>query len=198
MKASAYRHRPEFMKAVDTILRYPCNSMSGRDGICRARVFVADDRVGLLLTDLGELNTGQSVTNAIESICQTALESGLVSGSVQVVEHYERSLGAGSFDAVTFSTQGAPGWKALDASAAAALLGCSVDEFDPPTASNPRLATLIHRIRNSIDPFIDGPHLEPRSVTLRRMDIEERKRSPRRASQRWWRRVAPRGRCKLS
>lgn len=81
------------MKVVDTILRYPGNSIAGRDGICRARVFATADGIGLLLTDLGDLNTGQSVTNAIESACRTALENGLVDASARVVEHYERSSG---------------------------------------------------------------------------------------------------------
>lgn len=162
------------MKVVDTILRYPCNSMTGRDGICRARVFASSSGIGLLLTDLGDLNTGQSVTNAIESVCRTAIENGLVDAGARLVEHYERSSG-GSLDAVTFSAKGSPDWVNMDRREAMDLLGCSADEFDATTASNPRLMTLIQRIRNSIDPFMDGPHLESRDVILRRMDINERK-----------------------
>lgn len=162
------------MKVVDTILRYPCNSMTGRDGICRARVFASSSGIGLLLTDLGDLNTGQSVTNAIESVCRTAIENGLVDAGARLVEHYERSSG-GSLDAVTFSAKGSPNWVNMDRREAMDLLGCSADEFDATTASNPRLMTLIQRIRNSIDPFMDGPHLESRDVILRRMDINERK-----------------------
>ncbi len=162
------------MKVVDTILRYPGNSITGRDGICRARVFATADGIGLLLTDLGDLNTGQSVTNAIESACRTALENGLVDASARVVEHYERSSG-GSLDAVSFSANGSPDWTGLDRREAVELLGCSAEEFDSETARDPRLMTLIQRIRNSIDPFIDGPHLEAREVTIRRMDIDERK-----------------------
>jgi hypothetical protein len=162
------------MKVVDTILRYPCNSTTRRDGICRAGVFVSSGGPVLLLTDLDDLNTGQSVTNAIESIWRTAIENGLVDASARVVEHYERSSG-GSLDAVTFSADGSPDWHSLDRREAMDLLGCSVEEFDGMTASDPRLMTLIQRIRNSIDPFIDGPHLESRDVILRRMDIDERK-----------------------
>lgn len=162
------------MKVVDTILRYPGNSITGRDGICRVRVFANVSGIGLLLTDLGDLNTGQSVTNAIESVCRTALENGLADSSARVVEHYERSSG-GSLDAVSFSESGAPNWTGLDRQEAMDLLGCTAQEFDSTTASDSRLMTLIQRIRNSIDPFIDGPHLEARDVTIRRMDINERK-----------------------
>ena len=127
--------------------------MTGRDGICRPRVFASSSGIGLLLTDLGDLNTGQSVTNAIESVCRTAIENGLVDAGARLVEHYERSSG-GSLDAFTFSAKGSPNWVNMDRREAMDLLGCSADEFDATTASNPRLMTLIQRIRNSIDPFM--------------------------------------------
>jgi Domain of unknown function (DUF4263) len=162
------------MKIVDTILRFPIGQASRRDGICRVRVFAPTSGIALLLTDLGDLNTGKSVTNAIEMIHRTAVEVGLVDANASVIEHYEHSSGP-SLDIVTFSANGSPSWATAPIGQAISMLGCSADELNSETRNNSRLMTLIERIRNQIDPFIDTPISEPRSVTLKRLNIDERK-----------------------
>ena len=164
------------MKINDLIHRYPTAVGTRRDGICRVRTFVDNNlQTTALLTDLGRKNTGASVTNSIEFICESLLARGVVPEKCSVIEHYEDGESrSGTFDLVTFSEAGAPNWRSIKRDAVIERLGCDEAELSVKTAEIPRLLNEIDRIRYETDPFIDSPWLEAPENTKRRNDIEAR------------------------
>lgn len=164
------------MKINDFIHRYPAELGLRRDGICRVRTFV-DEQLNLfaLLTDLDDKNTAASITNAIETVCESLVTKGIVPIQCRFVEHYEAdNLGIDKFDLVTFSESGAPKWKSITRANLETLIACDKKELDAKTRDEPRLLNEIDRLRNEIDPFLDSPWLEAPAVTKRRNDIESR------------------------
>lgn len=160
------------MKISDLILSYPTGKGSRQRGLCRLRSFATSHGLVVLLTDLGNKNTGMSVTNAIEEVVGTAIQKGIVNGDSVFIEHYERdSFQRATFDLVRFSDEGKPDWKSISADQVLSLIGCEKTELDSPTLSNMRLLAEIDRIRQSIDPFADSPFVESPEIINRRADI---------------------------
>tara|TARA_R100001039_G_scaffold13430_1_gene7543 strand:+ start:55 stop:438 length:384 start_codon:yes stop_codon:yes gene_type:complete len=100
------------LKVSDVVHDFGNSKMHSCGGICRVRTYVGSEGVVVLLTDLGDLNDGQSVTNAVEKIIDSVIRKGLVTQSATFIEHYERDLAEfDTFDVVTLipTTQ----WKSI-------------------------------------------------------------------------------------
>jgi hypothetical protein len=136
------------MKVTDYIFRFSTFKHQD-DGLCRVRMFVSSDgKVFVLLTDIGQLGTGASVTNNIRQIRQQLLARGLVPPECQFIEHYEPYYMIGklaTFDLVYFYEDYKPSWIETDIERIAGLLECDELELTQPTASELRLvARIIH------------------------------------------------------
>lgn len=162
------------MKISDFIFRFPTCGLTRNDAICRVRLFVsADDVVYVVLTDLGEKNTGSSVTNSVENIRLTLIEKGLIINCSNVIEHYDKDFhDGGSFDFVSFDEHNNPEWKSTSLSNICSILKCSTDEFLTHSLKIQRLYDEIEKIRHDIDPYIDEPWAESYNVINRREDIQ--------------------------
>ncbi|CAG2258187.1 Shedu immune nuclease family protein [Burkholderia sola] len=162
------------MKVSDFVHRYPTTVGTRRDGICRVRLFVADPSMVIaLLTDIGDINSGASVTNSIESVCRSLIGRGLVPADCQFIEHYhENSFRGSTFDLVTLGKDDAPSWKPIAPSEVEILLKCDSDELNSKIENNKQLLQEADRIRFEIDPHIDSPWPENHEKTLRRNQIE--------------------------
>jgi len=159
------------MKIVDRIFRFPKDWSKRRDSICRIRVFVHNGMVTAVLTDLGDLSTGGSVTNFVEDIRDAMVLEGTMPASTALFEHYERG---DDFELlrVSFDADGNPSWHKISRTSALESLGCDEDELLEKTAENMRLRAEIERVTNEIDPFLRSPYPEPKEVVWRRMAIE--------------------------
>ena len=164
------------MKISDIIFQFKTRNGSGHDGICRVRIFVSEqNKIIALLTDLGPLSMGPSVTNFVEVIRTALIERGLISDDAIIIEHYEKSeFRAATLDLVSFSCDGRPNWKSLTLIDAISMLSCDPIEFEGKTIENIRLRHEIARIRNAINPFIDSPHVECPEIIKRRLEIQSK------------------------
>src|SRR5262245_33909543 len=94
-------------------------------GLCRVRIFVHSDSIIVLLTDLGDMNPGPSVTNAVENVIEALRGQGLVAGEAKFIEHYEdESLDAARFAIVSIRQDGQPTWHQVSDQEVMALAGC--------------------------------------------------------------------------
>lgn len=159
------------MKIVDRIFRFAKDWSKRRDSICRIRVFAHNGTVTAVLTDLGELSTGGSVTNFVEDIREAMIREGTMPASSAILEHYERD---DDFELlrVSFNTDGNPSWHEVSLASALEELGCDEGELLEKTAENTRLRNEIERVTNEIDPFFHSPYPEAKEVVWRRMVIE--------------------------
>jgi len=163
------------MKINDFIFRFPTGLLTRHDGLCRVRTFIGtNSKVYVLLTNLDE-NTSASITNSIESLFDSLLKRGIVTGECTFIEHYETSLFHGNtFDLVIFDETGGPHWSSIKQSDVEKVLGCDDAELNIPTYEHKRLLNEIARIQNEIDPFINSSWPESPEVMKRRFDIESR------------------------
>ncbi|WP_246637705.1 Shedu immune nuclease family protein [Crassaminicella profunda] len=159
---------------MDTIFRYQARSFSRHDGLCRVRTFLNSKKeTYVLLTDIGDKNPSASVTNAIEIICNSLKETGMVPDGVQFIEHYEDSFGGvPSFDLVIYSEDSRPDWRTLRFESVLEKLECDEKELSVLTYDIVRLAQQIDKIRYKMDPQIDFNYRESKEVTKRRFEIE--------------------------
>ncbi|HEX7241172.1 MAG TPA: Shedu immune nuclease family protein [Longimicrobiaceae bacterium] len=164
------------MKISDFIFQYRPGPDTWQDALCRVRIFVASDgKVVALLTDLGDLGTGMSVTNSVEWIRDALISQGLVSPDARFVEHYERSMWqADTFDELSFHTDGSPAWRELRAPEAMSLIGCGAAEIQSRTIDDSRLRRRAEALRHRIDPFIDSPYPASHEKVARKLELQER------------------------
>lgn len=163
------------MKISDFAFRFPTCGLTRRDAICRARLFlVPNNKIAVLLTDVGSKNTGSSVTNSVETIYQTLLKRGHITDNAIVIEHYDDSTCNGATcDLVTFDVDFTPNWKKIAIQEAAKILQCDEKELTSKTSENVNFMREVDRIRLEIDPQIDNPILESPAILKRRALIEE-------------------------
>ena len=164
------------MKISDFIFQYRPGRAARQEALCRVRLFVLpSSQVFVLLTDLGELGTGMSVTNSVEWIRLALIQHGIVRSDVQVIEHYERETPeVDTFDHVTFRDDGSPIWRSISGEEAANCLGCSPTEFLFRTEEDSRLRRQSEAIKHGIDPFFDSPYPTPPEFLARRLELERR------------------------
>lgn len=161
------------MKVSDFILRYPTCGITRNDAICRVRLFVPDGSVTyVVLTDLGEKNTGSSVTNSVENIRSFLIDKGFIAENTDVIEHYDKEYpGGGSFDFVAFDECDRPSWRSSQLDVVCEILKTQPGEFLTHSLQIPKLYRDIEIIRHEIDPYIDEPWAEPYEIINRREDI---------------------------
>lgn len=161
------------MKTLDTVHRFYYGKGRGSRGLCRVRSFMGANGTTVLLTDLGDKNDGQSVTNALEVIIESILRKGLVLGPAVFIEHYERDCPSrDTFDRV--SLQPKTSWSSLSRTEVIAMLGCEQAELDDRSILNTRIVEQADSLRFRKDPFVDSRFPESNEVIARKLEINER------------------------
>ncbi|KAB7632977.1 Shedu immune nuclease family protein [Stenotrophomonas rhizophila] len=161
------------MKIVDTVYDYADGRHHLTRGMCRVRVFASENGPAVLLTDLGEMNDGASVTNAARRIMEGVVETGLATAPCAFIEHYEnKSSAEDTFDLLTAPPN--VQWKSISSSAALEILGCGPDELGNRSDSNRRIAASAETLRLRRDRFADSPFPEPPKVISRKAQIRNR------------------------
>lgn len=124
----------------------------------------------VLLTDLGDKNDGQSVTNAVEVIITSLLGQGYIVSPATFIEHYEHNESSSdSFDKVTLMPHAE--WEALSRSLVLEMIGDEEDELSDRSSANPQIASQADRLLFRHDPFIGSRYPESNEVTKRRLEI---------------------------
>ncbi|CAI1933236.1 Shedu immune nuclease family protein [Serratia fonticola] len=158
------------MKILDVVHDFGNNRTSGVGGICRVRCYINKKDIIVLLTDLGELNDGQSVTNAVEKIISSVTEHGLVTQPAIFIEHYERnSYNTDTFDIVNIKPK--TEWTSISLGKVLSLLGCDENEFSERSINNGRIYEQADKIRYSRDPFIDSVYISSPELISRKCEI---------------------------
>lgn len=162
------------MKVSDFVFR--SQNFEGRrsDSLCRVRIFVGvENKIFSVITDLGEKNTGMSVTNSIERIRQNLILKGYISESVKIIEHYDKELSSReSFDFVSFDENKNPNWTSTNLEEVLYQLQCEQSEFSLHSLEIKSIYDEVEKIRHDIDPFIDEPWPEAYDVINRREEIQ--------------------------
>ncbi len=159
------------MKTDDFILRYETFSMY--DSLIRVRIF--DSNV-VILSDIGNKNTGASITNSIESARKKLLEDRKITDSYTIVEHYEYSK---EFDIVTFDAENSPSWHSVSHDEIKQIAGIDDAELNSSYMDDRALVEAVDLLRLEINPDIDKPLEEPEYIARRRAIIESNKISKR-------------------
>lgn len=160
------------MKTLDIVHQFNDGRTHISRGICRVRSFVAPAGTVVLLTDLGDKNDGQSVTNAVEVIIKSLLDQGYIVSPATFIEHYERDESSSdSFDKVTLMPHAE--WETLSRSRVLEMIGDEDGELSDRSSTNPRIASQADRLLFRHDPFIGSRYPESNEVTKRRLEIIE-------------------------
>lgn len=163
------------MKISDLIFLFPPLSGCRHQGLCRVRLFVSPRGAVAVLTDLGDKNTGVSVTNAVELIRETLVARGIIGSEAILIEHYEpEGFRPATFDVVTISRNGYAEWDPITLEEASSLAGCDAAELMERTLENRRLCGEIERARKAIDPHVDQGFPERPGVVLRCAEIRSK------------------------
>lgn len=124
----------------------------------------------MLITDLGDKNDGQSVTNAVEIIIKSLLDQGYVVPPATFIEHYERTeCSSDTFDKVTITHRAE--WETISRSHVLALIGNEESELSDRSATNARISAQADRLLFRRDPFVGSKYPERNDVTKRRLEI---------------------------
>ncbi|MGC4078384.1 MAG: hypothetical protein QM702_15365 [Rubrivivax sp.] len=141
------------MKTLDIVHQFNNATTHISRGICRVRCFVGSAGTVVLLTDLGDKNDGQSVTNAVEVIIKSLLDQGYIIPPATYIEHYERNDWASdSFDKVTLAPHA--NWETLSRTRVLEMIGDEDGELSDRSSANPRILSQADRIQFRHDPFI--------------------------------------------
>lgn len=158
------------LKILDVVHNFGNNKTESCGGICRVRNYLGEKGLVVLLTDLGELNDGQSVTNAVEKIVDSITKKGFVIQTPIFIEHYERDLVEfDTFDIVKLSPHAE--WNSISKEEVLNLLGCDTDELAERSINNKLVFEQADQIRYQRYPFIDSPYIEEPDVISRKIEI---------------------------
>lgn len=164
------------MKISDFIFKFPSNTVSNCDGLCRVRIFAEINNVVTLITDISDLYPCASVTNSIENIRLALIQKGLVNEQSIFIEHYEKNeFSDASFDIVDFDNKGIPKWSGVTKEKLEELLGCDDNELFDLTKKNKRILSEIDKIKYRINPNNDFYFQESPDIIKRKIEIEENK-----------------------
>lgn len=158
------------MKTLDIVHAFNDGRTRISRGLCRVRSFVGPAGTVVLLTDLGDKNDGQSVTNALEIIIKSLIDQGYVIPPATFVEHYERSdCSADTFDKVTLVPR--TDWETISRHSVLEMIGGEIAELSDRSDSNPRISAQADRLLFRHDPFVGSKYPESNEVTKRRLEI---------------------------
>lgn len=164
------------MKVNDIIYRFPSNDV--RDGICRLRTFINNDKAYALLTDLGIKNLLNAIGNSIEIICQSLISKMMVPNDCVFIVHYEPTVfEEHTFYIIEFSDEAFAKWKHISIEEVKLVLNCELTEMDNLTLENERLIGDIERLRTIINPYLDLPIYQTSETIVRRIEIEDQQLS---------------------
>ena len=123
-----------------------------------------------MLTDLGDKNNGQSVTNAVEMIVESLTSQGYVIPPATFIEHYERNdWRSDTFDKVMLAPRTT--WEKVSRNCVLEMVGGDDDELADRSASNPRIVSQADMLLFRQDPFVGSRFPESKEVTRRRLEI---------------------------
>lgn len=160
------------MKTLDIVHQFNDGRTYISQGICRVRSFVGPAGTVVLLTDLGDKNNGQSVTNAVEIIIKSLLDQGYIISPATFIEHYERNEWLPeSFNKVTLTPHAE--WETLSRSRVMEMIGDENGELSDRSSTNPRISSQADRLLLRHNPFIGSRFPESNEVTKRRFEIIE-------------------------
>lgn len=158
------------MKILDIVHSFHDGKTRVSRGLCRVRSFVGQSGTAVLLTDLGDKNDGQSVTNAVETVIDSLLRQGFVLEPTTFIEHYERNdPQSDTFDRVTLHPK--TEWLSLSRDEAFAILGCSQTELDDRTILNRRIMEQADSLRFQKNQFVDSRFSDSNEVIARKLEI---------------------------
>ena len=158
------------MKIFDIVHQFNDERTQISQGICRVRCFFGPAGMVVLLTDLGDKNDGQSVTNAVEVIIKSLLDQGYIIPPATFIEHYERNEWASdSFDKVALMPH--TKWETLSRSQVVEMIGDEDGELSDRSAINPRIVSQADRLLFRHNPFVGSRYPESNNVTKRRLEV---------------------------
>lgn len=163
------------MKINDFIFQFTPTNLSRTDSLCRVRIFLKENTMHALLTNIDEKYSPASVTNSVEHIRTQLIEKGFISDNTLIIEHYEDRLsGYGSFYRVTFGPGGSPKWESISIDKISERFGCNHQELVDKTLKNKRLFNEIERLHETIRPFTTNTWIEDYAVLSRRYKIMDK------------------------
>ena len=158
------------MKTFDIVHSYHDGKNRVSRGLCRVRSFVSQSGTVILLTDLGDKNDGQSVTNAVEMVIDSLIRQGLVLEPANFIEHHERDNPlSDTFDKISLHPK--TDWSNLSRADALAILGCNPSELDDRSVLNTRIVAQADSLRFRKNPFVDSKFSDSNDVISRKLEI---------------------------
>ncbi|MDO4697996.1 MAG: DUF4263 domain-containing protein [Pasteurellaceae bacterium] len=173
------------MKVSDFILDFKGNIKHADNGFCRVRIFTAQKKIIVILTELDN-NDGQSVTNCIEHIIKYLNKMGYVCGNAIFIEHYEDydkkdSYTPFKFDIVTLSSENTnPEWESISLNSLVNLIddGKSfILELASNSLDNKYIFDRTTQIIQSHSTFYTKKYHQNPEYTRRYLEIEKNKKS---------------------
>ena len=161
------------MKISDFIFRY--KTRNPNDSTCRVRIYVSPERkITAILSDLGDLSSGTSITNSIEYAYEQLICAGYIDERAKIIEHYEENeIRSATFDFVEI-INGSPKWTSSTVEEVACMIDVPVEELMINVENDVRLRREAIKIRNHIDPHTDYPDTDSPEEINRRNEIYEK------------------------
>ncbi|RZK05198.1 MAG: DUF4263 domain-containing protein [Flavobacterium sp.] len=149
---------PDVAPVYDIDFIHTCvNSPFSRNVICRVRLKTRGEISYVFLTDIGDKNTGASVTNSVERIIRSLESEKKVPVGSVFIEHYDELWKKPSFDVVTLDERDSPSWKSQSENNIREWVGDEVEELLLPTADDPLMMRKIERARRTSYPDANHP-----------------------------------------
>lgn len=141
--------------------------------MCRVRVFVnRDEIISCVLTDLGNKNPGQSITNSIEDAISALVQQGVVPEKTCFIEHYDKEyFTGGNFDLVKLDDSGHPNWSRISLNKVCILTNAEESEFTRHSLRQKHIYDSLEKKRHELSPYIGEPYQESFDIINRREDL---------------------------
>ncbi|MEB6480242.1 Shedu anti-phage system protein SduA domain-containing protein [Acinetobacter vivianii] len=162
------------MKISDFVFNFNKKSNSDSLAFCRVRYYLINMEHIVFITDLGELNFGQSVTNAIESIIEDLYTYGYISEkNITFIEHYEPTdFREDTFDIVELTPK--TNWKSISSKNVLELIGENLfKDIMVKSSNNHKVIDYIKRICLKTNPFFDSAYQPSNSFIKRKIEIRD-------------------------
>ncbi|ENM5752114.1 DUF4263 domain-containing protein [Vibrio mimicus] len=161
------------MKVNDFVFTYGGRYDPRRKSMCRVRVFVnRDEIISCVLTDLGNKNPGQSITNSIEDAISALVQQGVVPEKTCFIEHYDKEyFTGGNFDLVKLDDSGHPNWSRISLNKVCILTNAEESEFTRHSLRQKHIYDSLEKKRHELSPYIGEPYQESFDIINRREDL---------------------------
>lgn len=163
------------MKLLDFILNFNKKNNPQSLAFCRVRYFFLNLKHVVIITDLGELNFGQSVTNAIEAIIAELYEKGfLIEKKIIFIEHYERNdYREDTFDLVALHPK--TDWQTISKSDVISLIGSlNFSDLILQSFENSSIVDQVKKICLQTRPFFDSTYMPSNDFVKKKLEIKDR------------------------